>query len=531
MGTDLRAIVDERAEGYRRRFVAMQRAAWEAYVSGSEQALDEQASTEQAWIEFLSDPAAFERLKNWEPGAADDRLLGRQLSLLQRESERYQMDPDAIRQITELNQKLNQTFLTFRSELDGRPATDNEVKEVLRLDTDSERRRTAWEASKQIGPQVAGTVRQLARIRNRAAQAMGYRDYRAMSLTLAEIDEAELEAVVEGLLQSTQSACDQVKGELDARLADRFHVRPEELRPWHYADPFFQEAPQVEATDLDPLFESADPMAYPLRTFDPLGMDVRDILERSDLFERQGKYQHAACFGIDREGDVRVIANLRGDYDSATTMLHELGHGVFSKYAGPQLPWLLRRYNHTLTTEAMAILCGRFTSNDRWLVEVLGLEPAAVEAMLPGVKAHRRLEQLVLMRWMSVVIEFERALYRDPEQDLDTVWWDLVERHQQLSRPEGRHAPDWAAKIHIALYPIYYQNYLLGELMSHQWESWLLSRFGSVVGNCEAGNWLREQVIEPGDREDWNSALERATGERLNPAHFAARLRPGLPPV
>ena len=52
-------------------------------------------------------------------------------------------------------------------------------------------------------------------------------------------------------------------------------------------------------------------------------------------------------------------------------------------------------------------------------------------------------------RLAMVMTHFERALYQDPEQDLNTLWWDLVEEFQGVRRPEGRHAPDWASKISI----------------------------------------------------------------------------------
>ena len=48
----------------------------------------------------------------------------------------------------------------------------------------------------------------------------------------------------------------------------------------------------------------------------------------------------------------------------------------------------------------------------------------------------------------------ERALYRDPEQDLNALWWDLVERLQCVARPERRDAPDWASKIHFSVAPV-----------------------------------------------------------------------------
>ena len=62
-----------------------------------------------------------------------------------------------------------------------------------------------------------------------------------------------------------------------------------------------------------------------------------------------------------------------------------------------------------------------------------------------------------------VVFNFEKNLYENPDQDLNKLWWDLVEKYQFVKRPEGiTLGPEWATKIHIATYPVYYQNYQLG---------------------------------------------------------------------
>ena len=66
------------------------------------------------------------------------------------------------------------------------------------------------------------------------------------------------------------------------------------------------------------------------------------------------------------------------------------------------------------------------------------------------------------------MFRFEKALYDDPDQDLNALWWDIVERYQMVKRPEGRNAPDYASKIHIVSAPAYYHNYLLGQLFADQ---------------------------------------------------------------
>ena len=58
--------------------------------------------------------------------------------------------------------------------------------------------------------------------------------------------------------------------------------------------------------------------------------------------------------------------------------------------------------------------------------------------------------------------------YDNPEQDLNELWWDLVEKYQVLKPPEGRNAPDYASKIHIVSAPCYYHNYMMGEFFASQ---------------------------------------------------------------
>ena len=149
-------------------------------------------------------------------------------------------------------------------------------------------------------------------------------------------------------------------------------------------------------------------------------------------------------------------------------MLHEFGHAVYDRECDRALPWLVRGAAHSLTTEGIAMLFGRLTRDPAWLAEVAGIAPDTIETLRPRLHAARRAGLLVFARWVLVMTNFERQLYADPDADLDTLWWDLVERYQQVRRPDDRHEPDWASKIHLAAAPVYYQNYLYGELFASQ---------------------------------------------------------------
>jgi peptidyl-dipeptidase A len=296
------------------------------------------------------------------------------------------------------------------------------------------------------------------------------------------------------------------------------------LRPWHFADRFFQKAPPMGEFDFDSLFAEKDPVELATRTYDGLGMDVRPVLSRSDLYARPGKDQHAFMTHIDRQGDIRTLNNLERNHRWNETLHHELGHAVYELYLDPQLPWLLRAPAHILATEAIAILMGSVTLEREWLTQVLGVPAAQAESAAAA--AHRRSNaaDLIFTRWCLVMTNFERLMYADPEGDLDAIWWDLVEKYQMLKRPEGRKAPDWAAKYHVALVPVYYQNYELGLLVSAQLLDRITAHAGGFIGRTQAGEWLKENFFRPGARRNWASHVASATGEPLNPQYFVDRL-------
>ncbi|HVB96781.1 MAG TPA: M2 family metallopeptidase [Chloroflexota bacterium] len=495
---------------------------WESAATGQPEHDERLAQLRAQSMRIYADPARFAKVKDWhQAGGIADPIVARQIQLLYHSFAKGQQDPAMIDRITQLQKAAESTFNTFRGTLDGQPRSDNDLTTFLMTETDSKRLQAAWEAMKQIGPRVAPTVLELARLRNEAAQRAGFANHFSKNLELNEIDEARLFATLDELARLTTEPFRQVKGELDQQLAERYRISSSELRPWHYHDPFFQRPPKVGAVNVDRFFTGRSIEAIAIRSYDGLGLDVRDILQRSDLYARPNKYQHAFCTDIDHRGDVRVMCSLESNERWMETLLHELGHGIYDKYLNPDLPYLLRRPAHTLSTEAIAMLMGRLALDPDWLRDVAGIAADEVAAVAPQIQARQRLGMLIFVRWVLTVVNFERAMYRDPSQDLNTLWWDLVEKYQTVPRPEGRNSPDWAAKIHLALYPVYYQNYMLGELMASQLSRTIAKRFGRLIDTSAAGAFLVDDLFRRGARADWDTTLEQVTGERLSARYFA----------
>ena len=487
---------------------------WESQIDASEDNERRRSETELAYSDALADAELFADIERARAHDGD-HLLRRQLDLLRNMMLPHQVS-DALRQtIVELESSVEVTFSRHRGVVRGVEVADTEIKRILRHSDDSEERREAWEAAKTVGAAVADDVRKLARLRNEAARALGHRDWFALSLATDELDEGKLLATLAEADRATAAPFARWKSALDAKLAHRLGCTVAELRPWHYADPFFQEAPPDGSLDLDPLFAGQDVVALSRKTFEGAGLEVAGILDRSDLFSRPGKCQHAFCIDMDRRGDVRVLANLVETHDSADTMLHELGHGVYDLGFDAGLPWLLRD-THLVATEASALLFGALTASSEWLERVLGVEARESAELAPKLGAARAADLLVFTRWVLVMNAFERALYADPEGDLDSTWWELVARHQLVAPPEGRDAPDWAAKIHIAVSPVYYHTYLYGAIVALQLKDTLDVAAGGIVGRPEAGAFLGQRLFAPGQSVRWDRLVEQASGAPLS---------------
>jgi peptidyl-dipeptidase A len=505
------SLVGAAEERLRPLVLARNLAWWAANVEANEENAKRREEAQLAYSDALADRELFDEVEGALATGAD----GRSLELLRSMMLPHQIPDDLRARIVELEASVESRFSRHRGVLRGQEVDDNEIKRVLRESDDADERREAWEASKTVGVEVADDVRELARLRNEAARSLGYRDWFALSLAVDEVDEDKLWQTLNEADRATAEPFARWKSALDTRLAERFGCGLDELRPWHYADPFFQEAPPDGGVDLDPLFKGRDIVALARRTFDGLELDVEGILERSDLFPRPGKNQHAFCIDVDRAGDVRVLANVVDNQSWADTMLHELGHGVYDLGFDDDLPWLLRT-THLVTTEASALLFGALAGQRDWLERVLGIDAAEAEALEGQLRAARAAELMVFTRWVLVMTGFERVLYSDPEADLDRDWWELAARHQLLTPPDGREAPDWAAKIHIAVAPVYYHTYLYGAIVALQIRDALAAAAGGIVDQPEAGRILRSQLYAHGESVRWDRLVEKASGSPLS---------------
>ncbi len=502
---------------------------WDASTTGKAEDYDRVGELQLEIGRVYRNPEEFSFLKDLkESGRVRDARLARQLDKLYYAYLGNQIEPELLEKLVDLDGKIQEKYNTFRGTIDGKEVTMSDVYTILTTEKDCRKRELAWRASKQVGDAIVDDLIELVKLRNEAARKVGFDNYHTLSIVMGEQNVKELDSIFNELYELTSEPFAQLKEELDRILADDYGIAAEDLMPWHYHDPFFQRTPLVYGLDLDIYYEDQDVKELAEKYYAGVGLPVDDILARSDLYDREGKYPHAFGFDADRRGDVRILCNLQNTERWMETILHELGHAVYSKYHDRKLPWLLREPAHSFTTEAVAMFFGRLSRNAAWMQQMLGLsdEQRAKVEKVSG--KYLQFQQVLVARWIMVMYNFEKQLYANPDQDLNTLWWDLVEKYQFVKRPPGPVDAGWASKLHFTIAPCYYHNYMLGELLASQLHNHIVHEVFklesdegvSYVGEKKLGEYLRKEVLGPGDLYHWNDMIERATGEPLTPKYF-----------
>lgn len=502
---------------------------WEATTTGRAGKFDEFKEVQLQIRRIQSDSNDFARIKACrESGRIRDARLARQVDKLYYGYLLNQIDSALMQRTVELDAKVQEAYNNYRGTIEGRKVTTSDVYTIMTTETDAGKRQAAWRASKEVGNAIIGDFLELVRLRNRAARQLGFDNFHTMSIVIGEQDVEDIDRVFEELDRRTREPFTSLKRELDEILAKGYGVSPEELMPWHYHDPFFQRTPLVYELDLDPYYKGRNIEELARTYYASVGLPIDDILARSDLYDREGKYPHAYSHDVDRSGDVRILANLQDTERWMETILHELGHAVYDRYKDFNEPWLLREPAHPFTTEAIAMFFGRLSRNADWMQEMLDLSDEETAKVGTVSDRYLRFQQMLVARWAMVMWHFEKALYANPDQDLNTLWWDLVEKYQFLKRPPGQPDAGWASKLHFIVAPCYYHNYILGELFASQLHNTLVHKVLklesdaglSYVGDQRVGQYLRQYVFGPGARYRWDDMIVRATGEPLTPKYF-----------
>ncbi len=519
---EMNEFIEAHVSKVRPLFRDVQLASWDAYLTGKKEFYDKSEEISLEIEKIYNSKSDFEKVKKWHSLEIKDELIKRQIDKLYRSFLSSQGDISLIKAIIGKQSEIERKFNIYRAVIDGKEYTDNELLDILKTEKDSEKLKAAWEANKKQGALVEKDVLELVKLRNKLAKQLGFDNYYVFSLEASEQKPEEIKQIFSKLAELSNKKFAQVKDRIDSYLSDLYGISKTELKPWHYHGVFFQEAPKIHKINLDKFYKK-DIIEIAKKYYSLVGLPVESILERSDLYEKKGKYQHACCMDLDREGDVRIIENVKNNEKWMDTTMHELGHAVYDLNVEMSLPFLLRGHAHIFATEAVAMFFERNSKNINFIRKFTGSKPA--DSVSDEIHDILALDKVVFSRWAQVMVNFERQMYENPEQDLNKLWYSLVQKYQLINF--SRDMPDWASKIHLASCPVYYHNYLLGELLASQFNhhiAFKVLNLNSIknmdYADKKLGDYFKNNVFSVGSRYRWDEMIKRATGESLNPKYF-----------
>jgi oligoendopeptidase F len=523
---DVKKFLDEVNAEIKKLHTKSATAYWGLTTTGKSEYGEEMQKAEVELRLYLADKEKFNFVKE-SMNLELDPTEKREIKVLFNSMLPNQLPKERIEETVKREVEIESLFANYRAKIDGKEVTNNEISQILEKSTDNELRQKAWIAGKEIGKEIAPKLIELIKIRNENAKALGFNNYYDMMMELDELSTEQIHSMFRSFKEQSDDLFKDIKSDIDMHLSQKLKVNINEMKPWHYSDLWFQEVPEIDNYEYDAFFKDKEIIDLVKKTYDSIGLDIADIIERSDLYERKGKNQHAFTISIDTENDVRVLENIKPTVKWAETTLHEFGHAVYDKYINKSLPTVLRGPAHTFTTEAVAMFFGRRARDTEWYGKIAGLDNSTLEQIESRLKKLLKYQLAITARWIIAFVFFERELYKNPErEDLNNLWYDTLRELQFINVPEDRRKyPDWAAKIHFGIAPVYYHNYLLGEMMASQMESYVRENISQELINKNAGDFFVEGIFKPGASYRWDALIEKATGKALNPKFLADQLK------
>lgn len=244
-----------------------------------------------------------------------------------------------------------------------------------------------------------------------------------------------------------------------------------------------------------------------------MGWDIMDMpITKFDLFPRQNKINSRQTNSVDPNKDVRVLADLDLENKplfSVSTLMHELGHAVHYSSFGKNLPNSQKTIASETLDEGVALLMGGLMEKEGTISKVLDLPEKATKE----IKDASLSSKADKIRSYIQVDRFEKAMYENPDQDLQKLWKDCGEKYNNKNYSKL----EWTDIDHFIHSPVYYHYYAEGEVVAEQLYN-AVSKNGTVklTESKDTAKFFNDKIFKYGASKTDEEILKSATGKALD---------------
>jgi peptidyl-dipeptidase A len=424
----------------------------------------------------------------------------------------------------------------------GKSVTTNDIDELLRKETNPQKRRQIWEASKEIGPTLKPGLLNLRDLRNQTVQALGYPDFFTYQASDYGLTRPEMMALVRQLNTELRPLYRELHTYARYELAKKYGAKqvpnylPAQWLPNRWGQDWGSLV-TVKGVNLDAAIAKKGP-EWPVkqaeRFYQSLGFQAlpASFYDKSSLYPLPAgatykKNNHASAWHMDLNQDVRSLMSVEPNTEWYETTHHELGHiYYYLTYSNPEVPPLLRQGANRAYHEALGSLMGLAAQQKPFLAG-LGLVDAKMPTNQTQTLLKEALQYVPFIPFASgVMSEWENAFYAEnlPADQLNAKWWALCKQYQGMVPPteRGENYLDPATKTHINDDPAQYYDYALSYIILFQLHDHIARKIlhqdphaTNYFGSREAGQFIQD-IMRPGSSRDWRTVLKEKTGEDLS---------------
>lgn len=487
--------------------------AWDFFINSSPENLKAYENAQDALSDIFSDKKTYEKFLSIDAlklSKHEQKQLRDLLKVFDKRINTGEMYKALEKKENEIAQKYNSYVPT----IDGKEVSKPEISKILQNEQNSDIRQKAYDATIKGGDLIADDMIEFVKMRNDFAKTKGYDNFFDYQLKEEfDVDTPFLNKLIEEVYSGAKDKIKAIQEESYSELRQIFGT--DKLQGFHYG--LLTDSNPEKAVNKILASNSIEDVTK--KAYYGMGFDVDKFMEDGkltlDLYPRKGKNTHGFCFGIDPGLDSRILANLRNDVTSLDTLNHEMGHCVYDLGISRNLTVMDRAPASSAFTEAIAMMMGDLAKKEDILKDYVP------EKLLIPFKKSLAKDEANFISKSLLIIDFERELYKNPNQNPAKLWADL-----RLKYRNQNHAPnnEWATIPHYLSHPGYYQNYFRASLMKAQIYNHLHKILGNITANTQTAKYLNDNIFSKGATIEEYDLIKQLTGKDFSAKDYIQTL-------
>lgn len=491
------------------------KACWEFYINSTDDNMKTYQTLQERVYDLYKNEDFYNKFLTISRAGLSDNHLKKQLKNILREFDEELNAGELKKQLRDTENRIASKFNSYVPIVRGKELSKADINKRLQFEKDTELRKELYNAKIKSGDIIKEDMIDFIKLRNKFAQTKGYNNYFEYALAeIYEVDIRELTELLADVYDKAKEYNTSIQNEQKSELAKEFGIEPTELEQYHYGLLLNSNPAKI----INKYITSKEMVVnLAKQSYSGMGYDIDNMPIVLDLFPRKNKNTHGFCFDIQAGKDARILANLTDDTNSIDTLFHELGHCVYCLGINENLPYFDRTQTPALT-EAIAMMMGDLQQKEDILKDIV------TDEILKKFKDYHKVSEAKFINNSMLIIDFEKSMYENPEQDLPTLWHDLRVKYIGANETEPIDNA-WATIPHYLSHPAYYQNYFRADIMKAQMYKSLTIKLGKITQNKLTSTYLKDNLFKFGMSVEENALIEHFTGEKLSCTALCENLR------